>query len=61
MLLPLPGSAGHSCEQTPIANPAAAIAEINTHDRISLAGRAAAMMRLNANPTARASGANTSA
>ena len=35
--LPLPGSSGHQCEQTPINNPAAAIAGISSQDRVSAA------------------------
>ena len=61
MLLPLPGSSGHQCEQMPIVNPAAAIVGINTHDSGKLAGRASAMMRLNASPTASMTGANSRA
>ena len=57
----LPGNSVHQCEQMPITNPAAASAGISTQVRITLAGRAAAISRLNANPTARVSGANTNA
>ena len=45
----------------PMSSPAAAIAGISTQDFIVVAGRARAMMWLNANPTPSASGASTSA
>ena len=35
--LPLPGSSGHQCEQTPISKPAPAIAGISSQDRVSAA------------------------
>ncbi len=52
MLLPLPGSSGHRMEQRPMSSPAAAIAGISTQDFMRVAGRARAMMWLNANPDA---------
>ena len=58
MLLPLPGSSGHRMEQMPMSSPAAAIAGISTQDFMVVAGRARAMMWLNANPTPSASGAS---
>ena len=59
MLLPLPGNSGHRMEQMPISSPAAAIAGISTQDFMVVAGRARAMMWLNANPTPSANGART--
>ncbi len=61
MLLPLPGSSGHQCEQIPITSPAPASAGTSTQDLIMRAGRAARMSRLNARPTTSVSGANTTA
>ena len=60
MLRPLPGSSGHQCEQMPITSPAPASAGTSTQVRIGLAGRAAAINRLNASPTTRVSGASNS-
>ena len=57
-LFPLPGNSGHQYEQMPISNPAPASAGTNIQLRISRAGRAAAMIRLKANPTTRATGAS---
>src|SRR6202048_145226 len=61
MLLPLPGSSGHQIEQTPVISPAAAIVGIRIHDRNCTFGRARAMTRSNARPTATASGAMANA
>src|ERR1700761_2283769 len=60
MLRPFPGNSGHQCEQIPMTSPAAASAGTTTHVRIGLVGRATAISRLNANPTARATGASIS-
>ncbi len=59
ILRPLPGNSGNQCEQMPIASPVAASAGISTQLRIWRAGRAAAISRLNASPTASAIGAMT--
>ena len=61
MLLPLPGSSGHQIEQMPMSRPAAAIDGISTHDLSCTLGRAAAITRLNASPTATANGAMANA
>ena len=61
MLFPLPGSSGHHTEQIPTNRPAAAIAGISSHDLMVFAGRARAIIRLNARPTPSASGDNNSA
>ena len=61
MLLPLPGNSGHQIEQIPVKSPAAATAGISIHDLNWTFGRAAAITRLNARPTAAANGAMASA
>ena len=52
MLLPLPGNSGYRMEQMPMSSPAAAIAGISTQVFDRVAGRARAMMWLNAKPDA---------
>src|SRR2546423_2866156 len=61
MLLPLPGNSGHQIEQMPVSSPAAATDGISTHDLNCTLGLAIAITRLNASPTAAASGAIASA
>src|SRR3954452_12885545 len=61
MLLPLPGNSGHQIEQIPVSSPAAAAERISSHDLNCILGRAIVITRLNARPTAAASGATASA
>lgn len=61
MLLPLPGSSGNHTEPRPTNRPAAATPGMTSHEVTGSAGRAMAIIRLNAVPTANASGASTTA